>query len=345
MGGAERVIEDLHNIFPNAPIFTLVFDNKFKTKYQDWNIRVSWLQKIYEIFPKFQYLLPLIPFAISSLNFSGFDLVISSSSGFIKNIKTPANCKHINYCHTPTRFLWVDKYYVNQEAPIILRPFIKLYLQWMRRWDFKAAQRVDYFLANSKEVQKRISRFYGRDSTVLYPAIDTNFWRPTKEKNNYFLVAGRLQAHKKFEFIINVFNKIGLDLHIAGSGRQEEYLKSISKPNIKFLGRIPDEKLRDEYSSAIAYIYPQIEDFGLMPLEAAACGTPTIAFAGGGSLETVIQGQTGELFFAYDSIKITNMLLNSSAEKYAKNKLIKYSKAFSREKFKENLICFLAKCA
>src|ERR1051326_3714298 len=270
LGGAEKVLEDLHQVFPDAPIFTLVFDNKFKSKYQNWDIRISWLQGLYNFLPKLQYLFPLIPSAVSSLNFSGYDVVISSSSSWIKNISVSKNCVHINYCHTPTRFLWSDAEYVNQEVPAALKWLIKPFLAWMRKWDYRGAQRVNYFIANSLEVQKRIKEYYGRDSEVIYPGVDTNFWKPTTAKQDYFLIVGRLQAHKKNDLIVELFNELGLPLHIAGIGRQENYLRSIAKNNIKFLGRISDEQLRDEYSGAKAVIFPQVEDFGLVPIEAAA---------------------------------------------------------------------------
>ena len=174
-GGAERVIEAFHEIFPEAPVFTLVINRRLREKYKNWDIRTSWLQVFYNFIPKLQYFLPLIPLAVSSLDFFGYDLVLSSSSGFIKNIKVPKNCAHINYCHTPMRFLWSDENYVNQEVPWVLRWLIKPALFWMKKWDYKGAQRVNRFIANSQEVQKRIQLYYHRTSTVIYAFVDTEF--------------------------------------------------------------------------------------------------------------------------------------------------------------------------
>ena len=207
----------------------------------------------------------------------------------------------------------------------------------MTKWDTQGSKRVNIFIANSKEVQKRIAEVYRRDSEVIYPAIDTDFWKPTILKQEYFLVAGRLQAHKRIDFIIKCFNELGLPLHVVGTGRQESYLRSISKHNIKFLGRIPDEKLRDEYSGASGFIYPQMEDFGLMPLEAAACGTPTLAFARGGALETVIPGKTGELFESYDQEKIKEIILNWLPAKYQPEELKNQALKFSKDTFKKRI--------
>lgn len=334
LGGAERVIEVLHEIFPQAPVYTLVFDKKFEPQYGRWQIKTSWLQTFYRIFPRFQYLLPLIPMAVSSLDFSNFDCVISSSSGFVKNIKVPKNTIHINYCHTPTRFLWSEPTYVNEEVPLVLRPFVRLLLRWIKNWDFQGAQRVSRFLANSVEVQKRIQQFYHRSSVVLYPPIDTQFWRKTKSvKEDYFLLAGRLHAHKKSEIIVKVFNKLGLPLHVVGTGRQESYLRAIANKNIKFLGRVRDEELRDEYSGALALVYPQVEDFGMMPLEAAACGTASIGLAKGGSLETIVPGVTGELFNDYSGGELEQIIKEWDWTKYDEQKLRMHAERFGKPQF------------
>jgi glycosyltransferase involved in cell wall biosynthesis len=341
MGGAERVVDALHELFPEAPVFTLAFDPEYKEKYKGWDIRTSRLQTLYLALGKLQYLLPVIPWGVDSLDFEGFDVVISSSSGFIKNIRVPKNCVHINYCHTPTRFLWSDANYVKQEVSFIIRPIIKLLLASMKKWDYRSAQRVARFIANSKEVQKRIKNYYNRDSQVIYPFVDTEYWKPTTDKGNYFLLSGRLQAHKRNDLIIEIFNDLKIPLHVVGTGRQENYLKSIAKPNIQFLGRISDNQLRNEYSGARALLFPQIEDFGLTPLEAAACGTPTLAYAQGGALETVVPGITGELFGSYDREKIKQIILNWNPGKYQVTDLRTQAEKFSKEKFKTAIQVFV----
>ena len=337
LGGAERVVEVLHEMFPNASVYALVLNKKLESKYAGWHVKTTWLQKFYDIIPKLQYWFFLIPYAVSCINIHDADIILSSSSGFVKNIKVPQGSVHINYCHTPARFLWIDKEYVDQEVPSLLRPLVKIFLQWMKRWDLEGSRRVNYFIANSKEVQKRILHIYGRKSSIIYPSIDANFWRSTKTKGDYFLVAGRLQPHKKIEWIIEAFNALGLPLHVAGTGRQENYLKSIAKANISFLGRVSDEHLRDEYSGAKAFIYPQVEDFGLMPLEAAACGTATLAYAKGGSLETVKPGITGELFFDYNLNAIKELIINWEPKKYSVANLTDHAKRFNRESFESKV--------
>lgn len=333
LGGAERVVDILHEMFPEAPVFCLVMDFRLKDKYKDWDIRTSPLQILYDALPRLQYLLPLIPWAVEQLDFTGFDLVISSSSGFVKNIRLPKNALHINYCHTPPRFLWTDKDYVKQEVPFFLRPLAKWVLSKMKQWDLQGSNRVGFFIANSVEVQKRIKNIYGRESQVVYPSIDTNFWRPAAPKQGYFLIAGRLQAHKHNELILNIFNELGLPLKVIGTGRQENYLHSIAKKNIEFLGRVTDEELRAAYSGARAFIFPQIEDFGLMPLEAAACGTATLAYAQGGALETVVEGVTGEFFKSYDEQAIKRLILNWQDNRYQTYKLLEHAAKFSKQNF------------
>lgn len=342
MGGAERVVEVLREMFPTAPVYALVIDKRLRDRYEHWNIRTTWLQNFYNLIPKLQYWLLLIPWAVSSIKIEDVDVIISSSSGFVKNIKVPKNCVHINYCHTPARFLWVDDDYIKQEVPLILRPVIKPFLKWMKKWDLQGAQRVNRFIANSKEVQKRISDVYHRTSTVVQAAIDTEFWRPTGLKSDYFLVAGRLQAHKKIDWVVEIFNALSRPLHVVGTGRQEKYLKSIARPNIKFLGRITDEQLRDEYSGALALIYPQVEDFGLEPLEAAACGTLTIAYAQAGSLETVVPGVNGELFGDYDKERAKKLILQWNPRKNNIDILRYHAEKFNKEKFKLKILEFIS---
>ncbi len=341
LGGAEKVVDALHELFPNSPVYTLVISKKLKDHYKNWEIKTSWLQKFYNLFPNFQYFLPLIPFAAESVVVKDAQIILSSSSGFIKGLKKPKNSIHINYCHTPTRFLWSDSNYVDQEVPLILKPLVKIFLKWMRHWDLKVSKKIDFFIANSREVSGRIKKYYFRDSQVIYPPIDTNFWKPTITKEDYFLVAGRLQAHKKNDLIIEIFNELGISLHIVGTGRQESYLKSIAKSNIKFLGRISDKELRDQYSGAKALIYPQIEDAGLMPLEAASCGTATIGISKGGSLETIVPGITGELFDSYNKENIKNIILSWQTTKYQESTLIQHALKFSKEVFYQQILNYI----
>lgn len=372
LGGAEKVVNVFHEMFPHAPVHTLVKDRKLNDYYLTWDIRTSWLQVLYNFYPRFQHLFLLTPLAASSVKLDA-DILLSSSSSFAKGFRVNSPGIHVCYCHTPTRFLWMDEGYVDQEVPKLLQPLVHIILRWMQKWDYKVAQKVDFFIANSKETQKRIKEYYGRDSVVIYPPIDTEFWgsgpfsppshkeeRPRlgggevvgvedkyhppapsynkRGKSNYFLLAGRLQPYKQNELIIKIFNELGLPLHVVGTGRQENYLKSIAKSNVTFFGRVSDEELRDQYRGALGFIYPQIEDAGLMPLEAAACGTASIGIAKGGSLETIIPGITGELFSDYNLAEIKRIITSWDYQKYAVNQLLMHAEKFSKENFKEQIL-------
>ncbi len=341
MGGAERVIEAMHEMYPEAPVATLVVDGRYRDKLKNWKIQPSVLQPIYNIWPHFKHFLVLLTCGVRSLKFNNADIIISSSSLFLKGIRIPAGNIHIEYCHTPVRFLWSEPEYLQQEVPWILRPLVRPYLARLRRWDYNAAQKVNYFIANSKEVQKRIKQFYHRESTVIYPFIDTDFWRPTRAKQNYFLIAGRLQAHKDNDLIIQIFNKLSLSLHVVGSGSHEKHLRSIAGPTITFLGRLSDEGLRDEYSGAQAFIFPQLEDFGIMPLEAAVCGTPTIGLAQGGSLETIVPGVTGELLPEVTESSLTDTVKLWNLQKYSVDAMRQHGARFSKEIFQHNIQQFV----
>jgi glycosyltransferase involved in cell wall biosynthesis len=338
LGGAERVVEAIHEIYPDAPVFTLVFDKKLKDHFEGWTIVSSPLQYLYNIFPKFQYYLPLIPLAVRFFDFSKYDVVISSSSVFIKGIHVPKNVLHINYCHTPARFLWDHmNEYLKEEAPKPLKHLLKFYLKWMQGWDLRAANRVDYFVSNSKNIQTKVKNFYKRDSAVIHPFVDVDYFHPTIPKEDYYLVAGRLQGYKKADLVIELFNKLDKKLHVVGTGRAVPRLKEIAGPNIQFLGRVEDHVLRDEFSGAKAYIYPQEEDFGMMPLEANACGTPVIALGKGGALETVVDGKTGVHFAEQSEASLKAAIERLEQSQFLAEDLFEQAQNFSRERFKQKM--------
>lgn len=337
-GGAERVLQSLHRIYPDAPVFTLIYDQKLAEHFEDWVIVSSPLQFLYNFIPRFQWMLPLIPWALKQFDFSKFDLVISSSSVFVKNITVPENVLHIDYCHTPARFLWLEsESYVHEEVPAILRPIVKSILSWLRKWDHQGAQRVDVFLANSKNVQDRIKKYYQRDSEILYPSIDTEFFHPTIPKEDYYLIAGRLQAHKRNDLVIKAFNDTPRRLHVVGTGRALEKLKEMAGDNIEFFGQVEDKILRDQYSGALGYIFPQEEDFGLMPIEAMACGTSVIAYGKGGALETVIENKTGVFFREHSVQSLKAGLVDFENTQFFGEDLFDQADQFSFAQFSQNL--------
>lgn len=340
-GGAERVFEAAQELFPQSDVYTLVVDSSQSTRVKGWKIITSPLQAAYNIYPHFQHLFGVIPMVMKFWKPKASKVLLSFSSSFIKALKKNPDQIHINYCHTPTRFLWIDPEHAYKEIPKILLPIAKLYFSWMKNWDLRAAKRVDFFIANSKEVQARIKTIYNKDSEIIYPFVDINFWKPTIEKKDYFLIAGRLQYAKGLDLVIRVFNDLGWPLHVVGTGRYEQELKKMAKSNITFLGKTSDEVLRDEYSGALGFIYPQFEDFGAMPLEAAACGTPTIGLAKGGSLETIIPGKTGELLNVMDEVNLKQALEKWNIGNYLQENLLNHASKFSKEIFQEKLLNFV----
>lgn len=299
LGGAERVLEAFHEIFPEAPVYTLVYDKRgTKNAFLDWKIKTSFLQNLPVRKKRYKWLLPLMSAAIESFDFSGFDLVLSDSSAFAKGIKTSPLTTHICYCHTPTRYLWesMDEYVANLPYVSIVKRAVKIYLKRvLKPWDHLAAWRPNFFIANSQNVAFRINKYYGRESEVIYPPVDSNFFQPAPSAGDYFLTASRLEPYKKIDLVIESFNRLGLKLLVAGEGTETKSLKRKAKNNIKFLGRITDERLRDLYGAAQAFIFPAEEDAGIATLEALSCGTPVIGYEKGGTAEFVKDGVNGLL--------------------------------------------------
>lgn len=304
--GGEKVIESICDIFPDADIYTHLYNQKLVSPkirshkiYTTFIDRLPFSKKIYK-----QYLL-LMPFALEKINFDKYNIVISSESGPAKGIVTPTSTCHICYCHSPMRYLWnmFSDYY--RDSGFINKLFWNIFILKLRNWDYSTSSRVDYFIANSENVRKRIRKYYRRDAVVINPPVD--FERFNKYKNNdkcnYFFILSEFVPYKRIDLAIQAFNKMdNKKLLIGGTGPQKKYLESIAGENIDFLGRIADSELPEYYSKAKAFIFPGEEDFGITPLESMAAGTPVIAYGKGGALETVIDGKTG-LFFQEQTIE------------------------------------------
>lgn len=298
-GGAERLLQVLCALFSDAPIYTLLYDeNATGGVFDGRDIRTSFLQKV-PFARKHHRLFPLLmSFAIEQFDFSGYDLIISISASFAKGIIIKPHAKHVCYCLTPPRFLWDESQQFVKDIgyPKIIKKIIPPFATYLRLWDREASFRVDEFWTISNFIKERIGKYYGRPSTVIYPPVNTAKFHISENIGNYFFMAGRLVSYKKFDLAIKVFNKLNLSLKIAGAGPEMRRLKKLAGENIEFLGLVSDEKLADLYAHAKACIFPQEEDFGIVPLESLASGRPVIAFRGGGAAETLIENKTG-LFF------------------------------------------------
>lgn len=299
-GGAENVLRSFCEIWPDAPIYVVVYDPKNAHPFfLQKDVRTSFIQKFPFGVRKYQWFFPLMPSAVEDFDFSKFDVVLSSSSSFAKGVITRPDTLHINYCHTPTRFLWSDTHSYVEELGVnrVLKLLLPVFLSHVRLWDRDAGDRADYFIANSKEVQKRITKYYMRESTVIYPPVNVkDFTVSKKEKvKEYYLCGGRLVPYKRFDLLVDAFNKLDKPLKIFGNGPAMAELKQGAGENIEFLGRVSDAELKKLYSECAAFLNPQQEDFGITMIEAMSSGRPVIAYSKGGAREIVDQGKTGVL--------------------------------------------------
>ena len=335
-GGAERVLEALQNIWPNAPTFTLLYDERtMGSSFGHRDIRTSFLQKIPFSLRASRWLLPLMPTATESYDLSEFDVIISSSSAFSKGVIPPNDALHICYCHTPTRYLWSDTHsYVDElrvAGPIksLLRPL----LTRLRTWDRLAADRVDHFVANSETVSERISRYYRRESDVIHPPVETDQFSISHNPKEYYLIGGRLVAYKRYDLVVDAFTKLGIPLKVFGSGPVEEDLRARAGKNVEFLGRVSNEERSRLFSEAIAFLHPQEEDFGITPVESMAAGRPVIAYRKGGAVETVIEGKTGVFFDAQEWEEIADLILRFDHTKFDPDAIRKHAEQFTVQEF------------
>ncbi len=333
-GGAERVLKVLHEIYPEAPLFTSVFNQSKADWAKDFKVIPSFLNKFplakthHEIYP---YLMPL---AFESFDFSAFDLVISVTSAQGKGIITKPSTYHLCYCLTPTRYLFsgYNQYFQNKFLKFLSKPF----LNYLLNWDKVAAQRPDQYVAISENVRGRIKKYYHRDSDLIYPPVNLEKFYPGKNKTgDYFLVVSRLVAYKKVDLAVQAFNDLGLPLKIVGVGSQLSSLKRQANSNIEFLGQLTDKQLLGYYQSCRAVIFPTDEDFGLAPLEAQACGKPVIAFKAGGALETVKEGITGAFFYPQTLIALAKEIKKFRPEIYKPEICQQNAKSFSKDNFKK----------
>lgn len=336
LGGGERVLEELITLFPEAPVYTLFYDEaRTQKRFSESTIRTSFLQHIPGVARYHHAAIPLMSKAADSLHVRDVDVVFSDSSSYAKGITVDPNILHINYCYTPIRYAWEEEYLNTHGFFRHLRHGIKPILSGLRRWDKHASTLPHEMYAVSNHIAKKIKLHYNREVEVLYPPARTDFFYPLQKKENFYLAVGRLLHYKRFDLIVSAFNTLGISLKIIGSGPEYKRLKAMAHGNIEFLGRVPDETLRDYYSSACALIFPQQEDFGLVAVEALSCGTPVIAFRkGGGSEEIIKEGKNG-LFFEEQTVESLTTTIRTFEKSHFKEEVCRASALkFSPEQFK-----------
>lgn len=352
-GGAEKVLEVLASMFKEAPIFTLLYEKKNIDRYAGHCVSASVIQKLPGGVKHYQWYLYFMPMAVEFFDLGAYDLVISDTSSFAKGVITKPNCLHICYCHTPTRYLWSDTHeYLNElKYNKWFKKIISLVLNRLRLWDRAAADRVDFFIANSKTVQNRIQKYYRRESTVIYPPVETEKFsvmdpaeRVASEK--YFLAGCRLAPYKRLDLVVEAFKILGANykLKIFGDGTDLKRLKKIAvdSSNIEFLGRIDETKKALLYRGAEAFINPQEEDFGITVVESMASGRPVIAYRRGGATETIEEGKTGVFFDIQTPEALAETIKNFKSETYNPEVIRAHAQQFSVDNFKRQMNEFIS---
>ena len=350
MGGAENVLEELVDLFPAAPLYTSMYDSaKMPDAYRDWDIRTTFMQRLPGYSDHHQAWLPVYPLAFRSTDLSGYDLVLSNKSGFCHGVRTQNGSRkaiHVCYCLTPTRFLWLyEQYREREQIGGLVNAALQPALALLRRWDWAAAQRVDHFVAISSAVQERIRAIYGRESVVIHPPVDTERYTPDPSVpvGDYYLIVSRLIPYKRIDLAVEAFRHLPAEkLVIVGDGRDRTALQAGASPNVTFLGRQSQAKLLELMQGCKAFLFPGLEDFGIAPVEALSAGRPVIAFAGGGALDTVLPGVTGEHFSEQTVESLLGMLKKFDPAAYDPADCRQQAEKFGRGMFQGKLLDFLS---
>ncbi|MFA6194284.1 MAG: glycosyltransferase [Patescibacteria group bacterium] len=352
-GGAEKVLQVLADMFQDAPIYTLLYEKKNIDRYAGRKVAASIIQKLPGGVKHYQWYLTFMPIAVEFFDLGEYDLVISDTSSFAKGVITKPDCLHICYCHTPTRYLWSDTHeYLNElKYNKWFKKIISLVISRIRLWDRAAADRVDFFIANSVTVQKRIRKYYRRESVVIYPPVETEIFsiiNPVEyaQSEKYFLAGCRLAPYKRIDIVIEAFKLLGGDykLKIFGDGVDMKRLKNIAgdNHNIEFLGRVTEEEKARLYQGAEAFINPQEEDFGITAVESMASGRPVIAYRKGGATETIIAGKTGTFFDIQTAEELEKVIRNFKSGTYDSKEIRAHAEQFSVDNFKRQMNEFIA---
>lgn len=345
MGGAERVLTNFYELYPNSPIYTTIC-NKSKLDYPlcEANIITSNLQRKNKEIKNHRKLFPFMPTAIESFDLNEYDVILSSSSSVAKGVITKPDTMHICYCHSPMRYGWEFSHeYAGKMAGkgSFKSKLLSYFMTGIRIWDNVSSDRVDYFIANSENVARRIWKHYRREATVIHPPVRCSLFNLTDINEDYFLIVSRLQEYKRIDIAIEAFNKMNIPLIIIGDGPDKERLKSMANNNIKFLGRASDEVIKEYYAKCKAFIFPGEEDFGITPLEAMASGRPVIAYGRGGALETVVDGKTGIFFEHQTSDSLIKSIRAFEKMTFDKNYIRKHAEKFDESIFKDKIYRFV----
>ncbi|GHO76122.1 glycosyl transferase [Ktedonobacter sp. SOSP1-85] len=345
MGGAERVVLALHELFPDAPIYTSIYDpERVDPAFKNIDVRTSFMQKLPMVTRHHQPYLPFYPFAMEKLDLRGYDLVLSSSSAFAKGVITRPETMHICYCHTPMRWCWNYEEYVEREQlGKAARTLLPLMITGLRLWDQTTAMRVDHFIANSPAIVDRIRKYYRREAIFIPPPVEVKRFPfdPATQPGDYFLVLSRLIPYKRIDLAIEACNRLQLPLVVIGKGRDKERLQKLAGPTIRFMGGLSDQEVTHYISHCRAFLFPGEEDFGITPLEAQAAGRPVIAYGAGGALASVVEGVTG-VFFREQTVESLADALASFDERHFNPMAIRnHALEFDTPRFQRRILQFI----
>ena len=345
MGGAEKVAEVLYEMLPGAELFaTVALPEKMPPALRGVPVHTSWMQHLPRMRDLYRLYFPLYPFAVSSLDFSDYDLVFSSSSGYVKGVRANPEALHVCYCHTPMRWVWsFDSYSARESFGSGLKALLPTVIHNLRRWDEGAARQPDHFIANSKVVAARIQRAYKRFAEVIEPPIDIHRFHPMEDQDDYYVVLARLVSYKRIDLAVSAFTQMKKRLVVIGDGTSRKDLETLAGPTITFAGRASDAEVEQIVGRCRALIFPGEEDFGMAPLEVAAAGRPTIAFRAGGAVETVIEDETGLFFNEQTTESLIDAVHRFERRHWSSTRTRAHAEQYSVERFQERVSRFLTR--
>jgi glycosyltransferase involved in cell wall biosynthesis len=347
LGGAERVAEAMHDSFPAAPIYTTVaFPQSLPARLRAADIRTSPMQHLPAIDRKFRHYFMLYPFAVEHFDLSLYDLIFSSSSGYAKGVRRRRNAIHVCYCHTPMRWVWrYEDYVAREKFGHGIRSFLPLALWGLRKWDLRASQQPNYYIANSRLVAERIRKIYKREAHVIPPPIEVNRFHMSNDVEDYYLVLSRLMPYKRIDLAISACQRTNRRLIIIGDGPDRARLEKMADDRIEFLGRQPDKIVNYYAARCRALLFPGEEDFGMAPLEANAAGRPVIAYRAGGAVETVVDGKTGVFFDQPNALALSEAIEQFESMHWSQILLRRHAEKFDQNVFAFRVLQFLGSVA
>jgi glycosyltransferase involved in cell wall biosynthesis len=336
--GAERVLAALHELYPDAPVYTLLYDEEpMRPLCAGWEVRPSFLQRLPGARRLYRRLLPLMPRATESLPLAEYDLLLSTSSAWVKSVRFRPDAVHVCYCHSPARFLWFwsDEYLRTMPGGRLARALARGMLGRLRRWDRATCDRPTQYLANSRLCQGRIREYYGRDSALIYPPVDTDRFLPQDRDGDYFLTVSALNPYKRVDLAVAACTRLNLPLVVVGEGPERARLQALAGPSVRLLGRCEEDQVRELVVGCRAFLMPQEEDFGIAAVEAQSAGRPVIAYAAGGALETILPDETGLFFPAQTPDSLLDALQRFGRTQFDKGRIRQNALRFSKQRFQQ----------